>query len=124
MSYKSKKKTFFLSGPFVISVALFFLIFFVANIFLSSPKKLEIPHIRSKEYIWPEGCENKIYKLYDSIGRGCVRNYYTFNEEKKYGLPAYKSSKYYRVDRNLVQITCGFKKECGISHIYYDVFYQ
>lgn len=83
------------------------------------------PAIRSESFVWPEGCEIKRYSVYSKISRSCAARKNIFSDYKQYNLIFHKTGdNYYRVGDDLLELTCGFFKDCYVSRALYDVFYR
>ena len=88
------------------------------------PEQFVIPHIKSAPYVWPKGCENKIYNDGDRIPSACADNAYMFKDAEKYGFNSSRGvHAYYRVNNDAIAIACGFYSSCYVDRIIKDVFY-
>ena len=95
----------------------------VAIIFSMRPKPVPFSNlgIQASPYVWPIGCDERIYEDLDKISEACISESYYIGDGKRYGWPQaiFGGTRYYRVGNDAANIACNVyaSNDCKITQL-------
>ena len=96
---------------------------FLIHYLLPKHKPFVNPKIVAEIYVWPNGCERKVYKELDKIRRECLVDRYKIGDGQIWGWRRTgKWPHYYRVGNDAVLVTDIWSSEATIYEVVSDVF--